>query len=389
MAEQLGNLMNMMSQPVTGSGLGTGLMGFGAGLQGQGPQFMQVMQNQKLMDQRQQEMAGNLERERQKSLFLAARTGLDMLDEENYDGLIQLGAQRSQVLSAMGADPSDTQRMTQLAIAARNGSEEAADFLRGELQTAVQIGEGMGIIPKPSTSSKVVGNVLVDDQTGEVMFDARGQEKRDHTQDENGILRYTDDGSRVFPQVEKVEAELTDAERFTRASTIRGEINKENADFTEIANSWDRITASADAPSAAGDLALIFNFMKMLDPGSTVREGEFANAQNTAGVPGRIRAMYNRVQTGERLTQEQRADFFGQAENIFDAAKTRADGITNEYVRVAEGFGINREDVVIDRGESPNISGAGSPDQVVEGTVIHNPNTGQYMEFRNGDWVEI
>jgi len=34
--------------------------------------------------------------------------------------------------------------------------------------------------------------------------------------------------------------------------------------------------------------------MKILDPGSVVREGEFATAQNSAGIPERIRAKYNR-----------------------------------------------------------------------------------------------
>jgi hypothetical protein len=146
------------------------------------------------------------------------------------------------------------------------------------------------------------------------------------------------------------------SEIYARADKYRSEIAKTNQDFTDIANSWDRIAASADDPSAAGDLALIFNYMKMLDPGSTVREGEFANAQNSAGIPTRIRSAYNRARSGERLVEEQREDFFGQAQNIFDASKARADTLQESILGIAEREGIPRDAILVDRGESPTIN---------------------------------
>jgi hypothetical protein len=59
--------------------------------------------------------------------------------------------------------------------------------------------------------------------------------------------------------------------------------------------------------------------MKVLDPGSTVREGEFANAQNAAGVPDRIRNLFNNWSKGQRLDENQRQDFITQAKKIVDA----------------------------------------------------------------------
>ena len=42
-------------------------------------------------------------------------------------------------------------------------------------------------------------------------------------------------------------------------------------------------------------MALIFGFMKTQDPTSTVREGEFATAENARGMVGpHVRRMYNR-----------------------------------------------------------------------------------------------
>lgn len=341
--------------------------GLGAGLQGNLPQFQQVQQRRQAMDAEQQALDQQAAVQRMQTLYQDAATALPMAKRGDYEQLIKLGINRLQLLQNYpDADPSDTQRITQLAIAAKNGSEEAAELLVGELSSAVQVGMDLGVLERPeapmpqSPEGKQAFDRMAGFLTQEEYEDIAAGRKptRETETDENGYLRFVDTGERVFPQVEMVEEKLTGLDRVEAARDLRSEINKENADFTDIANSWDRIAASAAEPSAAGDLALIFNFMKMLDPGSTVREGEFANAQNAASIPTRIRGLYNRVSTGERLTQEQRADFFGQAENIFESSKERAGQITDEYVRIGEGLGLNREDIVVDRGADPDISAA-------------------------------
>lgn len=209
-------------------------------------------------------------------------------------------------------------------------------------------------------------------------------DSREMREDQNGVLRYLDGAQEaVFPEVERVAPTLANKDRFDQAKVIRGEIATATKDFTEIANAWDRIAASASDPSAAGDMALIFNYMKMLDPGSTVREGEYANARNAAGIPERIRRAFNSAKDGEQLTPTMRADFFNQAENIFEAAQGRASSITDEFVRLAESAGLTRDDVVIERGASPDVNTGAYP----EGTIIRNPTTGEEQVMRNGEWV--
>lgn len=95
--------------------------------------------------------------------------------------------------------------------------------------------------------------------------------------------------------------------------------NKQVQDYKNVVISYNTISSAARNPSAAGDLSLIFQYMKVLDPGSTVREGEFANAQNAASVPDRIRNMFNNWQKGQRLDEKQREDFITQAKKIVDA----------------------------------------------------------------------
>ena len=111
--------------------------------------------------------------------------------------------------------------------------------------------------------------------------------------------------------------------------------------FITQRDAFSRIQASTKNPSAAGDLATIFGYMKLLDPGSTVREGEFATAQNSAGIPERIRNIYNRVTNGQRLSSKQRQDFVGQAGKIFKAAETQQKRTSNEFAKLGRSSGID------------------------------------------------
>jgi hypothetical protein len=129
------------------------------------------------------------------------------------------------------------------------------------------------------------------------------------------------------------------------ADLAKGEMGmrKELQDRVEkdrsILNMYQNVQNAANSPSAAGDLSLIFAFMKMLDPGSVVREQEFANAQNAAGVPDQIRNAYNKALNGQRLNPQQRADFVSQAQGLASAAQQRITGVTREYQGIADQYG--------------------------------------------------
>lgn len=135
----------------------------------------------------------------------------------------------------------------------------------------------------------------------------------------------------------EVDTEARDARQFTQENQLRGQFGNQPAvkDLASVQSHVRTIGAIAEKAkagqpvTAADDLALIFAFMKMLDPGSVVREGEFANAQNTAGIPDRIRNAYNRAISGTRLSDKQRNEFFSTATTVMD-------GYTNSYADQAE-----------------------------------------------------
>ena len=121
----------------------------------------------------------------------------------------------------------------------------------------------------------------------------------------------------------------------------------------EVSAAFNKVQKAAEEPSAAGDLSLIFNYMKMLDPGSVVREGEFANAQNAAGVPTRVQNLYNRVISGERLSGMQRGDFMKQAGKVYSAQKAVQDRVDKSFMDLAQKRGIDPKDVFLEFGAEP------------------------------------
>lgn len=144
------------------------------------------------------------------------------------------------------------------------------------------------------------------------------------------------------------EARDVESQAPKAATELRKEFNQlpEVKQFGEVSTAFQKVKAAASDPSAAGDLSAIFAYMKMLDPGSSVREGEFANAQNAGGIDTKIVAAYNNVRNGQRLTPEQRADFINQAERLFQTHKAQYDGQVARYRSLAERNRTNPDDVI-------------------------------------------
>ena len=115
-------------------------------------------------------------------------------------------------------------------------------------------------------------------------------------------------------------------------------------DFMVVKTSYEKVKTADKSPQ--GDIALIFNFMKTLDPTSVVREGEFATAQNSAGVPEGIRVAYNQALSGKRLSASQRDGFKKTATQQFNAHVTTAAERAKFYRELAEERGLDPNDVV-------------------------------------------
>ena len=150
------------------------------------------------------------------------------------------------------------------------------------------------------------------------------------------------DGNIIFEGRESlVGGGLSAEDEQKQANVLRKEVASQGKNFRLIEEAKNRIDRTGTRGTAASDLSLIFNFMKINDPGSTVREGEFANAQNAAGVPDRIRSTYNRVREGTRLTPEQREDFIATADELFQGQRDAFDSQVDRILQQGEQDGIS------------------------------------------------
>ena len=132
-------------------------------------------------------------------------------------------------------------------------------------------------------------------------------------------------------------------DQFDRSSKLRAEISKTSVDFNKQRGAWGRVQASAENPSPAGDLALIFNFMKVLDPASTVRESEFAQVGAAGNLPTQTQRLYEQWATGQKLTAGQRKDVVDRAEKLFLSAEKMNKKDVGKIISIGKQFGISKK----------------------------------------------
>lgn len=257
------------------------------------------------------------------------------------------------------------QNYPQLAQLAGDKWASATDEdVRASLQNAIgKFGPVAGIGPAEPKGASGAMYKVVDPETGDIVYEsaegARGKPAYTYTPQSSGGgppsgYRFAA-GGRLEPipggpADPNTPNTKDDTRIFAKADKLRDEFNAQSKDFIAVGDSYNVVKATAKDNSAAGDLSMIFAFMKMLDPTSVVRETEFANAQNAAGIPERVQNVWNKALSGERLSPAQRADFIRQAENLYKTRKTRNESLVKRYTEIAKRNRVNPDDVVGDVG---------------------------------------
>lgn len=141
------------------------------------------------------------------------------------------------------------------------------------------------------------------------------------------------------------KGEADPEKKFDQEKKLRDEYNKRTTSFVSGKKNYNIINSSAEDKSGAGDVALITAFMKMLDEGSVVRETEFANARDTAGLLTQLTNAAQKVRTGEFLTDTQRAGFARLAKQYLNAAEKEQQSVKRDLGVVVKNYALNEENV--------------------------------------------
>ena len=106
--------------------------------------------------------------------------------------------------------------------------------------------------------------------------------------------------------------------------------------FEETKAAKLQIDQAAKMATPAGDLAAATKIMKILDPGSVVRESELGMAMAATGVEDRVRNYAQMVIDGTKLTPNQRKDFTELSSKLYNASAEQFNQKRGEYAGIAE-----------------------------------------------------
>jgi hypothetical protein len=129
------------------------------------------------------------------------------------------------------------------------------------------------------------------------------------------------DAQQAYTTTNEAQRLALGEQKWSRFQALQDDLRSESLPYQQQARAWAAVNAALQENSAAGDLALVYGAMHVIEPGSAVQQGELANAANAAGVPDLAITAYNRLlRGGERLTPQERKQFYNLARNIMETA---------------------------------------------------------------------
>lgn len=176
---------------------------------------------------------------------------------------------------------------------------------------------------------------------GEIMADSRAREQAAATRD---VAAATRDAATAQKQ-QATEMKLSDDYR------------AQSKDFGQVQSAYKLINSTLDqaSKSPAATLAAATKFMKLLDPGSVVRESELGMALAASGVIDRAANYVNVLQKGKVLTPNQVEDFRNITKQIYAAAQSVQQGIDADYQARAQTYGLNPKNIVQNLGQNDKL----------------------------------
>jgi hypothetical protein len=147
-------------------------------------------------------------------------------------------------------------------------------------------------------------------------------------------------------------ASVSQKDPFKAERDLRGDFKSEPVykAHQEIRSAYSQIQGALKQGTAIADVAAATKVMKLLDPGSVVRESELGIAMASTGLMDRVLNYANQIATGQRLTPQQRKEFGKLADEFFMFSQQHFDQAAEEARRYASDYGLNPDRVAPPRG---------------------------------------
>ncbi len=157
---------------------------------------------------------------------------------------------------------------------------------------------------------------------------------------------------------------------FDNTLKLRGDFRSEPIykAHQEVQSAYSQIKQGLEQSSPAGDLASATKIMKLLDPGSVVRESELGRAMAATGLADRVANYATNIMKGTKLTPAQRKDFQSLADRLYGESVKQYNAKRGEYQGIAERNQLSTQDVL-----GPEVS---APSSSTSGTVLRFDRNG-------------
>jgi hypothetical protein len=118
-------------------------------------------------------------------------------------------------------------------------------------------------------------------------------------------------------------------------------------DFNDMKSAYSQVVSSLAQGTPIGDVAGATKVMKLLDPGSVVRETELGIAMAASGRMDRLQYYFNNFMSGEKLTPTQREDFKQLSNELYAAAGQAYNQKRDEYKSFGSAYGFKNLDTAL------------------------------------------
>ena len=118
-------------------------------------------------------------------------------------------------------------------------------------------------------------------------------------------------------------------------------------DFNDMKTAYSQVITALDQGTPIGDVAGATKVMKLLDPGSVVRETELAIAMQASGRLDRLQNYFSLWASGQKLTPTQRDDFKQLSAELYAAAGQAYTQKRGEYKDFGSSYGLKNLDTAL------------------------------------------
>lgn len=118
-------------------------------------------------------------------------------------------------------------------------------------------------------------------------------------------------------------------------------------DFSDMQTAYTQVVSSLKQGTPIGDVAGATKVMKLLDPGSVVRESELGIAMAAGGRMDRLQNYFSNMMSGQKLTPQQRDDFEQLSNELYAAAGQAYNKKRSEYLQMGDRYGFKNLETVL------------------------------------------